>query len=126
MARDCSEVEGRMSASQRRKGRAWEQKVARLFREALPGIEVRRLGGLQASKNESGNAPDVAAGPFWIECKVGARTNPRAALAQAVEGAAGLGPIPIAVTKDDNQDPIITMKLADALDIFNRWWRLPE
>ncbi len=84
-------------ARSRRKGKAWEQKVARLLREEL-GLEARR--GWQARKGD--DAPDVIVDgqPWWVECKCGKMPNPRAALRQCEE-AAPAGHHPMVVIHDD-------------------------
>jgi hypothetical protein len=61
-----------MSASSVRKGKDFEQRVARSIREVL-GVDARR--GQQARKGT--DAPDVIGlpSPWWTECKYGARAN---------------------------------------------------
>ena len=78
-----------MGARSRRKGRAWEQEVARRLRDMLPGCEVVRTASLQA--HVAAHAPDVTAGNLLaVECKCGAAPNVWAALDQmrAAEAAA--------------------------------------
>jgi len=97
----------------REKGKRFERAVARLFRDEL-GLDAWR--GRQERTGES--APDVDVPGLWVECKSQRLTNPRAALAQAIADSKGSPDrIPIAVTKDDRQVPIVTMRLAD----FFRW-----
>lgn len=107
-----------MSASQRRKGAAFERENVLAFREALPGVDVKR--GFQSRSGEE--VPDVDADPFWIECKVGKLPNPRAALKQA-QGDAKPGRIPVAVIKDDRCAPFVVLSRADFLELVQQWWR---
>ena len=93
------------------KGHAFERAVAKIFRE-IYGEEVRR--GYQT--RSGAEAPDVDGTPFWIECKRGKRTNPKAALRQALE-AKDERP-PIAICKDDRQDIVVMLLLDDFLDIL--------
>lgn len=100
-----------MGKSQRDKGKRWEQAVARMFREAMPGVSVRR--GWQSRSGS--DAPDVEVPKWWVECKSGKMPNPRAALRQAVEATDGR--TPVAVIKDDRQEPFVAMRLADFLEL---------
>lgn len=74
-----------MGLMQRRKGRAYEQAIARTFRERWPDCVVRR-----ASQAERADNPDVfiADGPellkrMWLELTDGRAPDPSAKLAQA-------------------------------------------
>ena len=93
------------------KGHAFERDVAKIFR-SLYGDGVKR--GYQTRSGTE--APDVDGTPFWIECKRGKRTNPKAALKQALE-AKDERP-PIAICKDDRQDIVVMLLLEDFLDIL--------
>ena len=107
-----------MSKSEREKGKRWERDVATRFREAMPGAEIKR--GWQARSGS--DAADVECPHFWIECKVGKRPPVVRALVQAEE-ACGDGPlVPIAVVKQDRQEPTVTLRLADFLDFVREWW----
>ena len=80
--------------------------MAITFKELWPN--ARR--GLQYQ--DGAECPDVIGTPFWIECKVGKRTNIEAALRQAIEASNGEKPVLI-VTKDDREPVIVTMLLGD-------------
>ena len=105
------------------KGKVWEQAVALYFRTVMPKEDVRR--GWQA--RSGADAPDVSAGPFWVECKVGARPNGSAALLQATDDAPK-GRIPIAVCKRNQTAPgevphrYVVIGLEDFLDLVGEWW----
>ena len=82
------------------------------------GRDVRRgLGQTRAG----GEVPDVVCPPYWVECKVGIRTYPKAALEQAVEAMSEYRSseftTPVAVCKDDRKPPTVTMFLTDWLDL---------
>ena len=106
-----------MGALSRRKGRRYEQELVHLFREAMPGAEVRR--GLQSRGGEE--VPDVDCPVFWLESKRGRKPNVRAALRQA-EAAAPQGRIPLAVIRDDRQEAFVALSLRDFLEIVSQWW----
>lgn len=94
----------------RRKGRAYEQQVARDCRAA--GLDARR--GLQS--RDGSEAPDVVADPLSIECKHGKRPNVVAALMQAQENA-NKGTYPVAVCKQDGCDAVAVLFWSDLLEI---------
>ena len=106
-----------MGAMERRKGRAYEQELARRFREVMPGADVRR--GLQG--RDGADAADVETPCFWIEAKRGRKPNVRAALKQAAE-AAPRGRVPVAVIRDDRAEAFVAMSLEDFLDFVGEWW----
>lgn len=110
-----------MGASQRRKGHAWEREVAREFRAVL-GVgsdEVKR--GLSQPRGGGAEEPDVKLPdtlPWWVECKVGKRTDARAAMRQAradMAKAKVTNKRPLAVCKDDHQTPVVMLELDDFL-----------
>ena len=92
----------------RRKGRAFEQWVARQIREA--GIPARR--GYQSRGGHE--EPDVSTEDWVIECKAGGPAkDPLAALEQAEGDAAKSkdGRTPVAICKRDRCEPTATMRL---------------
>ena len=106
-----------MGALSRRKGLRYERELVHLFREAMPGAEVRR--GLQSRGGEE--VPDVDCPVFWIESKRGKKPNVRAALRQA-EAAAPQGRIPLAVIRDDRAEAFVALSLEDFLEFISQWW----
>jgi hypothetical protein len=102
------------------KGATWEREVAKMLAE-VTGSDVRR--GLGQTRS-GGEVPDVVCPPYWVECKRGARTSPKAALEQAVAAMAECGSdvfkVPVAVCKDDRRSPTVTMFLSDWLDMVRR------
>lgn len=104
-----------MSASQRRKGRAWEQEVARLLREA--GYDCRR--GAQGAGEVEPDIVLLGDGQIgsvrpWIECGHGADMDGRVKWAQAQAAAERSGGrwAPVAVTKRDRQRAQVTVTVA--------------
>jgi hypothetical protein len=103
-----------MGRSQRIKGRAFEQLVARLFRRVWPeakrGIGQARMGG---------EVPDVDPHPdWWIECKHQRSCSWRAAYKQALEANDGRRQRVLAVTRDTGGDVFAHLKLNDLLDLL--------
>ncbi len=101
----------------KRKGANWERKLVLLFREVMPGGDVRR--GLQYRGGQE--VADVDAAPFWVEAKRGRKPNIRAALRQVINQAPP-GRIPLAVIRDDRAAPIVALELEDFLDLISEWW----
>jgi hypothetical protein len=102
----------------RRKGHDFERELVHVFR-AVFGEDVRR--GCQF--RDGAEAADVVTPALWVEAKRGRRTNPRAALAQAVE-ACGERPLwPVAVCKDDKAPPFVAMRLDDFIELLGEWWQ---
>lgn len=107
-----------MSGMQRRKGATFERELARFLREE--GFEAARGIGQARAASE---VPDVDLDGFWLECKRHRRTNPKAALAQAITDSAdnGEGRVPVAVCRDNGQsmrDATVTMRLGDWIELL--------
>ena len=103
-----------MGKLSRNKGARFEREVAAAFRGAFP--EARRGFGQARS---GGDVADVAGIPgFWVECKVGARPNPLAALRQA-EGNSN-GEVAVAVCKVDRETATATLRLADFITLLDK------
>jgi hypothetical protein len=107
-----------MGARSRHKGAVWERELVHIFSEVFGAENVRR--GLQY--RDGAECPDVIAPGLWVEAKVGKLTNPRAAIRQAVDASAGKGLWPVAVSKDDRTEPLVTMRLDDFVDLLREWW----
>jgi len=105
------------AGTSRRKGVEWERIVARRLAEVFGKRAVRR--GLQY--RDGGECPDVIAPAFWVECKAGRLTNPRAALRQAVRESARKGLWPVAICKDNKADAHVTMGFEDFLELLAEW-----
>lgn len=112
---------GRLS---RNKGAAFERRVAQDMRPIF-GSGVKR--GLAQARFGRGEAPDVdGCAPFWCETKHGKKVNLRAALKQATEAMSEANRTqdawPIAVCKDDRQQPMVVMHWGDYLQLLEEWW----
>jgi hypothetical protein len=108
--------------SQRIKGRAWEQAVAREFRAALPDMAEQIKRGWQSRAGH--DAPDVDVPGLWVECKAHRKCDLVAALAQAEVAAAGTGRVPVAICKDDRQRPTVTMYHEDFYELVRELFAL--
>lgn len=106
-----------MGRSQRRKGHNFEREVARIMRrwfpEAKRGYQTRGGGKEQA---------DVINTPYHIECKVGKKPNIKAAYQQACEDTQGEPPV--AITKWDREEPLVTMSLGLFLNMLDDIWEV--
>ncbi len=107
-AADAASRRGRRS---RVKGKVFERAVAKLLRGVF-GDGVKR-GWQSRSGTEQ---CDVEGTPFHVECKHGKQVNLRAALRQAIADTDGRPPVVIA--RDDRQEPVVVMRLADWLDVM--------
>ncbi len=112
------EGQEQMGAAERRKGIAWEREVVHVLSEVFGSEKVHR--GLQF--RDGAECADVVVPAFHVECKRGKRTSPKSALAQATQDSAGKGLWPVAVCKDDKQDPIVAMHLDDFVELLREWW----
>ena len=116
----------------RRKGKTWEQEVARELR-AIFGEQVKR--GWQAK--EGCDAPDIEGVPRqWPECKHHQRVNIAAAMRQAEEEyarwlertlkARTALPSdclwPVVYSKSNNEQPFVTMRMGDFLTLLREWY----
>jgi hypothetical protein len=104
----------------RRKGRDFERKVQKRLGKVFGDDFVRR--GAQLRDGQS--VADVTAPGFWIECKAHRRTNPRAALRQALRGSRGQPLWPVAVVKDDRKPPLVMLTFEDFVDLLREWHSL--
>jgi hypothetical protein len=102
----------------RRKGQDFEREMVRRLAEVFGEDKVRR--GLQY--REGSECPDVQAPAFWIECKRGKRTNPRAALEQASQDSIGKGVWPAAICKEDRSPATVTLFFEDFAELLREWW----
>lgn len=107
-----------MSASQRRKGAAYERELAKrwrddgLYPEAKRGIGQARSGG---------EVSDVEGTPWWIEAKRRKRHDVRAAMRQAIEASDGRAPVVVARYDGDAADEaLVVMRLADWESLVRR------
>lgn len=91
----------------RAKGRAFEQKVSELFRQAGFADAKRGLSQCRSARETA----DVEGTPWWVECKRGRRVNYQQAMEQAKSATDGR--VPIVVGKDDRGDVLVAMRWKD-------------
>lgn len=89
----------------RRKGKSFEQEIARNLRDLYP--EAKR--GWQ-SRGGTKEAPDVDHTPFYIECKREVSTNPKKAWHQANDGTDGRPAV--SICKDDHGPVLVTLEFS--------------
>ena len=95
----------------RTKGHAFERWVANAMRDA--GLPAER--NIAQTRSAAREGCDVEGSEWWIECKVGAAPDPRAAYAQALGDRGGDDDRPIVVVwKRDRCEPQATIGLYDA------------
>lgn len=105
----------------RNKGKAFERELAHAFRAVFPNVQ-RTL----TQARDSGEAPDIDVPGFWVEGKHHKKVPIRKAYEQAVEELQRhqeamsqrttddwVRPprVPIAVTKDNGKEPLVTLSL---------------
>lgn len=115
----------RRNRNNRKRGAAWERRVAEIFRDALGLDSVKR--GLGQARS-AGEVPDVRGVPdLWPECKHGRQVNLRAALAQAIAAVeeSGTKALPVAIAKDRGRGkpPLVIMRLSDWMSLLARLYR---
>ena len=116
-----------MSAHQRRKGATGERELVNILNVLVPGYAWMRTAPMQAGGVGYG---DVSGHPrLYVECKRG-RATPQSALKQAVRDveasvtADGADRMPLAVTRADGEQWIVTMRLQDFCELIRTWDRL--
>lgn len=103
-----------MGASQRNKGHNFERRIAKELRDIWPNSKR----GYQ-SRNNMDLVPDVENPIFFIECKAHKKVNIKSALIQAEESRKPDDKrIALAITKDDNQPIIASMRYDDLFRIL--------
>lgn len=94
----------------KRKGKVFERDITKTFTEA--GVKARRgwwqsMGGALV--------PDVMVDGLWLELGHGKTMDPKVKLEQAIGyvRTRGLPVIPVAITKRDHMDPVVTLRAHD-------------
>lgn len=106
----------------RDKGKRGERELSKFIEEHLSEVKCRR--GLQ-SRGARGEIPDVEVWksghrlPVWVEAKRSKHPRIEAAYRQAVEDSEGTGDTPIACTRKDHGEWLVTMKLEHFLQILD-------
>lgn len=106
-----------MAVNSKRKGKEFELKLARLFREY--GYNARRTA--QYCGN-SGDASDVVGLPgLHIEAKARERMELYDWMAQAKRDAEGTGKYPVVFHKKNHANILVTMEFDDFMEIYREW-----
>jgi len=100
----------------RAKGANFERKLAKIITDAT-SVEARR--GLAQTRGGGAEVSDVEMPLVHIEAKRHKRCNIKAALEQAINDCQANGKIPVAVTKDDRKEILVTMRLDDWLPFLS-------
>lgn len=100
-----------MSASQRRKGAAYEREICTLLATALLREVKRNIG----QARDGGD--DITIPPYRIECKRRAKIATYEFIRQA-EAACREGEIPVVVMRADAEASLVVMRLADFIPLF--------
>ena len=106
-----------MGKYQREKGARFEREVANVLKSVFGGRTTRSSGQCFSGDTRA----DVDCPEIWVECKVGARPNIKAALEQAEEAKAssGASKMCVAVCKWDRQPATATMRLEDFVKVLS-------
>lgn len=109
----------------RNKGHNWERRVAKDLRKAYGEEDIpANESSVRRGQQGGGGAiePDVRGPREWAECKKGKKTMWRTAFNQAKDDwkkakKAGYQgeTIPLAICRDDNQEPVVILRWADFL-----------
>ena len=100
------------------KGANFERQLAKLISEKTV-LSAKR--GLGQTRGGGGEISDVDIPILHIEAKRHKRCNIKAALGQAITDANDNGKIPVAITKDDRKEILVTMRFEDWIDFFNSY-----
>ena len=102
-----------MGKGSRRKGATFERGVAIALRSVWPAAR-RGIGQARSG----GEVPDVDLTPYWVEAKHRRTVCIRSAYEQAV--AASDGRPPMTITRENRGPVLVTLGLADFLDLAER------
>jgi len=105
-------------AGARRKGAQFERDLANLIKEKT-GLDARR--GLAQTRGGGAEVSDVEIDHIHIEAKRHKRCNIKAALRQAIHDSSANGKIPVAITKDDREEILCTMRFNDWVEFFIKY-----
>ena len=98
------------------KGAQFERDLAKMFSEKTP-LEAKR--GLGQTRGGGSEVSDIDMPVLHVEAKRHKRCNIKGALEQAIADSTNNGKIPVAITKDDRKDILVTMRFDDWLQFFN-------
>ena len=104
----------------RNKGKRGEREVAAIFADVFQGEQVRR--GWQT--RQGSDEPDVIMPWFWCEVKRSKAPRIMAAYRQADEACGERKLMPIACTKEDRGEWMVTLRLSDFAEVVSSLWEL--
>ena len=102
----------------RMKGANFERQLAKYISEKT-GLDAKR--GLGQSRLGGSEIADVEVDFVHIEAKRHIKCNIKAAMKQAIDDAKEKAKPPVAITKDDNEEALVTMRLDDWIEFFKAY-----
>ena len=101
----------------RTKGRAYEQRVARILRAHFPEVATEIARSIQ-SRGGGKEGADVTFPGLHLELQHAARPDPEAKLSQAIRDASKREAcIPVAITQENRCSPVVTLRLGDLAEL---------
>ena len=114
-------MSGRMS---RNKGKRGELEAC----EVMQKVTNEQCQRSYHQARDGSDAPDIVVGnppmPLWVEVKRGKRPSPVAALRQAQAALGNRKMIPIALTRADNEEWLVTLRATDLNGVC--WYIVPK
>lgn len=107
-----------MGQMQRQKGKRGEQEVVRLILPIYPLARSKRAGGESASVDRG---RDILGTPgLCIQVHLGQSATPQTKLREACAGALGTDDLPVAFTRRDREDWVVTLRASDFLALMDQ------
>ncbi len=107
----------------RMKGASFERELAKYISEKT-GLEAKR--GLGQARVGGSEIADVEVEYIHVEAKRQIKCNIKAAMRQAIEDCALKNKLPAAITKDDRDQALVTMRLDDWIELFKAYIEVKE
>ena len=104
----------------RNKGKRGEREVAAIFADVFKGESIRRGWQARAGDDE----PDVIMPWFWCEVKRGKAPRIMAAFRQSDDACGERKLMPIACTKEDRGEWMVTLRLTDLAELVGQLWEM--
>jgi len=100
------------------KGAMFERELAKYISEKT-GLEAKR--GLGQARVGGSEIADVEVEYIHIEAKRQIKCNIKAAMRQAIDDSKEKNKPPVVITKDDREEPLVTMRLDDWIEFFKAY-----
>lgn len=100
------------------KGASFERELAKYISDKT-GLEAKR--GLGQARVGGSEIADVEVNYIHVEAKRQIKCNIKAAMRQAIEDCALKNKLPAAITKDDREEALVTMRLDDWIELFKAY-----